>query len=81
MATVGEALSALGITEWVLRGEPTTEEEFNEMFKKITGKEVKIFFVNPTRKRSSARPIYDELFQEDFKLDTTVYNEFINWLN
>ena len=31
MATVGEALSALGITEWVLRGEPTTEEEFNEM--------------------------------------------------
>ena len=37
MATVGEALSALGITEWVLRGEPTTEEEFNEMFKKITG--------------------------------------------
>ena len=50
-------------------------------FKKITGKEVKIFFVNPTRKRSSARPIYNELFQEDFKLDTTVYNEFINWLN
>ena len=50
-------------------------------FKKITGKEVKIFFVNPTRKRASARPIYNELFQEDFKLDTTVYNEFINWLN
>jgi len=37
MATVGEALSALGITEWVLRGEPTTEAEFNEMFKKVTG--------------------------------------------
>jgi RecB family exonuclease len=37
MATVGEALSALEITEWVLRGEPTTEDEFNEMFKKITG--------------------------------------------
>ena len=37
MANVGEALSALGITEWVLRGEPTTEAEFNEMFKKITG--------------------------------------------
>lgn len=37
MATVGEALSALGITEWVLRGEPTTEDEFNEMFKKVTG--------------------------------------------
>jgi len=38
MATVGEALSALGIDGWVLRGEPTTEEEFNSMFSKITGK-------------------------------------------
>ena len=37
MATVGEALSALGIDGWVLRGEPTTEDEFNDMFKKITG--------------------------------------------
>ena len=37
MANVGEALSALEITEWVLRGEPTTEDEFNEMFKKVTG--------------------------------------------
>jgi hypothetical protein len=37
MANVGEALSALGITEWVLRGEPTTEAEFNEMFRKVTG--------------------------------------------
>ena len=37
MANVGEALSALGINEWVLRGEPTTEEEFNDMFRKVTG--------------------------------------------
>ncbi len=37
MATVGEALSALGIDGWVLRGEPTTEDEFKDMFKKITG--------------------------------------------
>ena len=37
MVTVGEALSALGIDDWVLRGEPTTEDEFNDMFKKITG--------------------------------------------
>ena len=37
MASVGEALSALGIDDWVLRGEPTTEDEFNDMFKKITG--------------------------------------------
>ena len=37
MANIGEALSSLGITEWVLRGEPTTEEEFGGMFRKVTG--------------------------------------------
>ena len=35
--TASEALSALGINEWVLRGEPTTEDHFKEMFRKITG--------------------------------------------
>ena len=34
---VAQALTSLGITEWVLRGEPTTEAEFNQMFRKITG--------------------------------------------
>ena len=37
MATVSEALGELGITEWVLRGEPTKESEFKEMFRKVTG--------------------------------------------
>ena len=37
MASVAEALQELGITEWVLRGEPTTEDEFNSMFTKVTG--------------------------------------------
>jgi hypothetical protein len=37
MASVSQALSELGITEWVLRGEPTTESEFNQMFRKVTG--------------------------------------------
>ena len=37
MATVSDALSALGVTEWVLRGEPTNAEEFGSMFRKITG--------------------------------------------
>lgn len=37
MANVAEALTELGITEWVLRGEPTTEKEFGEMFRKVTG--------------------------------------------
>ena len=37
MANVAEALQELGMTEWVLRGEPTTEDEFNTMFAKVTG--------------------------------------------
>ena len=37
MTTIANALSELGITEWVLRGEPTTEAEFNKMFRKVTG--------------------------------------------
>ena len=37
MTDISTALIELGITEWVLRGEPTSEEEFNEMFSKVTG--------------------------------------------
>ena len=37
MTTIANALSELGVTEWVLRGEPTTEAEFNEMFRKVVG--------------------------------------------
>ena len=34
---IGNALQSLGITEWVLRGEPTSEAEFNAMFRKVIG--------------------------------------------
>ena len=37
MASIAEALSALDIKEWTMTGEPTTEEEFNAQFKKVTG--------------------------------------------
>ena len=37
MATVSDALSALGVTQWVLRGEPTNADEFGTMFRKVTG--------------------------------------------
>jgi len=37
MTTIANALSSLGIKEWVLRGEPTSEAEFNAMFRKVTG--------------------------------------------
>ena len=35
MATVSDALSALGVNEWVLRGEPTNADEFGSMFGKM----------------------------------------------
>jgi hypothetical protein len=37
MTTIANALIELGITEWVLRGEPTNETEFKEMFRKVIG--------------------------------------------
>ena len=37
MTTIATALAELGVTEWVLRGEPTTEAEFTTMFAKVTG--------------------------------------------
>jgi hypothetical protein len=49
-------------------------------FKKITGKDLNIFFVNPYRKRNSKRPIYNADYRADFKLDEVVYNEFVEWL-
>ena len=38
MTTITQALTSLGITEWVYRGnEPTSEAEFNESFRKVIG--------------------------------------------
>lgn len=34
---ITQALTALGITEWVLRGTPTNEAEFTTMFSKVVG--------------------------------------------
>ena len=35
--TTSTALSSLGIQEWVLKGEPTNEETFEQCFGKVTG--------------------------------------------
>ena len=32
-----KAIFELGVKDWVLRGKPTTEAEFNSMFRKVTG--------------------------------------------
>ena len=37
MTSISTALTSLGIKEWVLRGEPTTDAEFASMFRKVTG--------------------------------------------
>tara|TARA_Y100001937_G_scaffold92018_1_gene124551 strand:+ start:41 stop:463 length:423 start_codon:yes stop_codon:yes gene_type:complete len=38
--TASQALSELGIEEWVMRGDPTTESEFKSMFRKVIGTDV-----------------------------------------
>ena len=37
MAKVIDALNSLNIKEFILNGEPTSEDEFNKMFLKVTG--------------------------------------------
>ena len=37
MTYIAKALTELGITEWVLRGQPTTKAEFTSMYAKVTG--------------------------------------------
>ena len=37
MTDIATALKELGVDEWVLRGEPTTQVEFETMFRKVMG--------------------------------------------
>jgi len=37
MATIADAIVKLGIDDWALNGEPSTESEFNSAFSKVTG--------------------------------------------
>ena len=39
MTTIIQALTSLGINEWVLRGDPKTEKEFASMFRKVIGED------------------------------------------
>ena len=53
---------------------------YRAFFKKMTGKNLNVFFVNPQVKRNSKKPIYKAEYREDFKLDSVVYNKFVEWL-
>lgn len=50
-------------------------------FKKMTGKEVKVFVINKFKKRNAKRAIYMEEYNEDFQLDIQEVNKFVEWLN
>ena len=39
MTDIATALTELGVTEWVLRGEPTNQVEFETMFRKVMGED------------------------------------------
>ena len=79
MANIGEALSSLGITEWVLRGEPTNEDEFKSMFRKITGADENGSSIETddtskwgvTWKQVAAAPMVELRRQRDAKLAET----------
>ena len=45
MTNIATALVQLGVDEFVLRGEPTSEAEFNEMFRKVTGADANGFAI------------------------------------
>jgi len=53
---------------------------FCAFFKKNTGKDLRVFFANPQKRRSSSRPIFDAKQRQDFTLSTEVHDQFINWL-
>lgn len=84
MITITNALATFNVSNWVLRGEPTTETEFNQMFRKITG-----FDVNGTEIESDdpatfgvtwaeVKAKYDELVAgEPLKLLREKRNELI----
>ena len=36
---VSDAISALGVKSWTMSGEPSSETEFNEFFRKVTGED------------------------------------------
>lgn len=50
-------------------------------FKKMTGKDVKVFIVNKHKKRNATRAIYMEEYNSDFQLDIQEVNKFVEWLN
>lgn len=37
MAKIGDAIQALGVSEFIIRTEPTNEAEFNDVFRKVVG--------------------------------------------
>lgn len=68
----------------IVSGQNTCSESsllyYPSLFKSLTGKEMKIFFLNPTKRRNGGRPIYDETCRQDFTLDLETYNSFVEFL-
>ena len=50
------------------------------MFKRATGKDLKVFILNQHKKRNGNKAIYMEEYRKDFDLDMKVVNEFVEWL-
>jgi len=74
-----------GVEYAILAGqECVSKDSFNyylAYFKKMTGKEVKVFIINQHKKRNAQRAIYMEQYNQDFQLDVEEVNKFVEWLN
>ena len=59
MVSMRRTLDSLNLTkEWVLRGEPTSETEFNQMFREITGADKQLLgqFASEVRAKRPPEP-------------------------
>ena len=64
---ISDAISALGVNEWTMSDEPSSEAEFNEFFRKVTGEDengIGILSSNPSdfgTTWSDVKAKYDEM--------------------
>lgn len=60
---------------------PTTRAFTLDLARQLTGINVQIFVVNTTKKRNSDRQLLDPAFADDFDLDISELQRFIDWVS
>ena len=76
MAKVIDALNSLNIKEFILNGEPTSEDEFNKMFLKVTGSDENNTVITSSKKSDFGvtwKQITDKQKELDIDYDNKKY--------